>query len=87
MRGIGEVGKECKGKVDVHHPIGCEWRGMGQKASDFETIPLCHEGHHQFGRNAIHQMGKRPWEAKYGSQRELLEQTLEKLSSTALLEV
>lgn len=51
---------------------------MGQKAPDDCVIPLC-EAHHQHSRNAIHLMGKKPWEAKYGTQRELLEQTREKL--------
>lgn len=74
-------GNECEGKTDCHHPIGIEWRGMSQKADDENTIPLCHLGHHQFGNNAIHQMGKRPWEAKYGTQRELLEKTRALLSS------
>jgi hypothetical protein len=48
---------------------------MGQKSSDMETIPLC-DFHHQHSRNAIHLMGKKPWEQKYGSQRDLLEATL-----------
>lgn len=66
---------ECEGKTDCHHPIGVEWRGMSQKADDDYVIPLCHSGHHQFGKHAIHQMGRRPWESKYGTQRELLEKT------------
>lgn len=70
-------GHECEGKVDCHHPIGIEWRGMSQKAPNNCTIPLCHSGHHQFGKNAIHQMGKRPWEEKYGSQKDLLDLTNE----------
>lgn len=68
-------GHECKGKTDCHHPIGIEWRGMSQKADDECVIPLCHFAHHQFGKFAIHQMGKRPWEERYGSQAELLEKT------------
>jgi len=64
-----EWAKECKGEVNAHHLIGGKYRGLSQKASDFETIPLCHEGHHQFGKNAIHDsMGQHPWEAKYGTQ-------------------
>lgn len=65
-------GHECGGRTTCHHPIGAEWRGMGQKAPDDAVIPLC-ENHHQHSRNAIHLMGKKPWEAKYGTQRELLE--------------
>ncbi len=51
---------------------------MGQKAPDDCVIPLC-DAHHQHSRNAIHLMGKKPWEKKYGSQRDLLEATRKKL--------
>ena len=63
---------ECCGRTTVHHCIGVAFRGMGQKASDFDTLPLC-EAHHQHSNNAIHLMGMKPWEAKYGTQKELLE--------------
>lgn len=52
---------------------------MGQKAPDDCVIPLC-DAHHQHSRNAIHMMGKKPWEQKYGPQRCLLEATREKLA-------
>lgn len=74
----GRWGGECGGRITCHHPIGAEWRGMGQKAPDDCVIPLC-ESHHLHSRNAIHLMGKKPWEAKYGSQRELLEMVREML--------
>ncbi len=45
------------GRMPCHHPIGVEWRGMGQKAKDDEVIPLC-EAHHQSSRNAIHVIGR-----------------------------
>ncbi|WP_080822547.1 MULTISPECIES: DUF968 domain-containing protein [Rhizobium/Agrobacterium group] len=76
-------GHECGGRITCHHPIGIEWRGMGQKAPDDCVIPLC-DNHHQHSRNAIHMMGKKPWEKKYGSQRELLEATREKLGASGL---
>lgn len=71
-------GHECGGRLTVHHAIGVEFRGMGQKASAFETMCLC-SNHHQHSRNAIHLMGKRAWEAKYSTQRELIEETLRKI--------
>lgn len=47
--------------VTVHHCISGRF---GQsKASDFDTIPLCHN-HHQ-GREGIH-TSKRAWEALHG---------------------
>lgn len=36
-------------------------RGLGQKCSDRETIPLCAE-HHRTGQDAHHVLGKRFWE-------------------------
>ena len=59
----------CGAPASIHH-INCH--GMGMKASDFETIPLC-PYHHQDGPfgEAIHN-GKRTWEARYGTERHLL---------------
>lgn len=36
-------------------------RGMAQKCSDLETIPLCGE-HHRTGKDSHHVLGKRFWE-------------------------
>jgi hypothetical protein len=46
---------------------------MGQRASHFETIPLCAD-HHQHGGHgvAIH-AGKKTWEERFGTELELLE--------------
>lgn len=38
--------------------------GMGRRASDFQTIPLCPE-HHQ-GKTGIHGLGRKAFEALYG---------------------
>ncbi len=48
--------------VHVHHCIS--GRFGQEKASDFETIPLCPK-HHQHGPESIHQ-NKRLWEETYG---------------------
>lgn len=56
----------------IHHLTGSKYRGMGMKAKDEHTIPLCHF-HHQ-GAEGIHTLGMRVWEAKFGTQTELLEQ-------------
>ncbi|MHB0806028.1 Ref family recombination enhancement nuclease [Stutzerimonas nitrititolerans] len=49
-------------------------QGMSQRASHFEVIPLC-GAHHQTGGHgvAIH-AGQKTWEAKYGTELELLAQ-------------
>ena len=49
---------------------------MGKRASNYETIPLCSE-HHQHGI-AVH-AGRKAFEARYGTEQELLEQTRREL--------
>ena len=63
----------CGMPPQIHHLIGTKWRGMGQKADDRNTIPLC-ERHHT-GSHGIHHMGMRKWEYRFGTQEELLLQT------------
>jgi len=36
-------------------------RGIGQKCSDRETIPLCRE-HHREGKDSVHRLGKNFWQ-------------------------
>lgn len=51
---------------------------MGKRASNFETIPLCHY-HHQ-GAEGIHGMGRKAWERHFGvTELELLEEVKEAL--------
>lgn len=69
--GAGHQG-ECRGKCDAHHIIGLAYRGKSQKASDYETIPLCVQ-HHTGEKGkvdgiAIHRSELDAWEAKYGTQ-------------------
>ena len=67
----------CGRPPQIHHLTGIKYKGMGQKADDKYTIPLCMD--HHTGAEGIHTLGKRPWEAKYGTQEELLEQTEQRL--------
>jgi hypothetical protein len=59
---------------EPHHPKGLEFCGKGQKAPDHDAFPLC-PNCHRTGPNAFHRMGKRPWEALYGPQREHADRT------------
>lgn len=59
----------CSGPACAHHIR--TGQGMGQKASHYEVIPLCHY-HHQ-GEEGIHTLGTRSWQFKYGTELELLE--------------
>ena len=62
----------------IHHIRAGQ--GMGQRASHNEVIPLC-PGHHQHGGHgvAIH-AGQKIFEAKYGTEEQLLEQVRELLA-------
>ncbi len=44
---------------------------MGQRNSHYMTIGLCH--YHHMGKEGIHTIGRKTWEAKYGRELELLE--------------
>lgn len=61
----------------IHHLIGHQYRGLSQRASHDQTIPLC--PHHHQGPEGIHTIGMRAWESKYGTQTELLNQVNEEL--------
>lgn len=63
----------CGMPPQIHHLIGTKWRGMGQKASDRHTIPLCMN--HHTGAEGIHTLGMRAWEEKFEDQEHLLEVT------------
>lgn len=63
--------------VHVHHiRTGI---GIGRRASNFDTLPLCPE-HHQ-GKSGIHGMGRKAWELHHGiTELQLLKQTKERLA-------
>ena len=67
--------------TEAHHPI-CE-RHSNEKAPDREAIPLCngcHSGDFDTSKTAIHR-GKKTWMAKYGSDRDYIAGTQDKLMS------
>jgi len=64
--------------AELHHPT--KGVGMAQKSEDRKVISLC-PIHHRLGGHgelAIH-MGIETWEARYGSEEELLVQMLEEV--------
>lgn len=63
----------CGRPPQIHHLIGVKYRGLGQKADDHLTIPLCLD--HHTGKDGIHSIGKKTWEEKFGTQEFLLEVT------------
>jgi len=60
----------CEAPAEIHHLLNGT---IGRKASNFEVIPLC-PYHHRTGPfgHAVHN-GTKTFEARYGSQREMLE--------------
>ena len=59
----------------IHHIR--DHTGMGRK--DSEIIPLCYE-HHQ-GFDGFHTLGKKTWESKYDTQRNLHQRFLKEINN------
>jgi hypothetical protein len=66
----------CKAPANVHHIR--TGMGMGQRNDTYHTLPLCHF-HHQ-GAQGIHTLGTKAWQAKYGSETDLLAKVIEALN-------
>ena len=64
--------------AEVHH-VGNGT--LGKKASNFETIPLCEVHHRNGGHGVAVHAGRKTFEARYGTERELLEQTRRELDA------
>ena len=65
----------CRRPAEVHHIAG-----HGMRASHYETIPLCPD-HHRNGNDCVH-AGRRTFEAKFGTEKELLAKTLTRLKKS-----
>lgn len=65
----------CGAPATVHHLTGPKYRGMGQKADDRNTIPLCPPHHQNGGHGVAIHAGLKAFEAKFGTQDELLAKT------------
>ena len=64
--------------AEVHH-IGNG--AIGKKASNFETIGLCPTHHRNGGHGVAVHAGRKAFEANFGTERELLEQTRRELDA------
>lgn len=62
--GLGET------PAEIHHPRSLA--GMSQKASHFDALPLCPPHHRTGGHGIAIHAGQRTWEAKFGTEVELL---------------
>lgn len=57
---------------EIHHLL--TGSGMGQKAANIKTIPLCPNHHRNGGYGVAIHSGQREFERRYGLEVELLEQ-------------
>lgn len=67
--------KHCWGRTEAHHKTGA---GMGRKASDYDTMPLCFNHHSAQTRlafgHSVHK-GQKTFEATYMTQEKLIAET------------
>lgn len=58
----------------IHHLCGLDStrEGLGGKADDRETLPLCPNHHQHGGKGISYHDAPEQWEKKYGTQMELL---------------
>jgi hypothetical protein len=57
----------CGGIAAIHHAL----TGRGGRKDHMKVLPLCY-AHHQ-GWAGIHTLGRKTWQAKFGSEQELLD--------------
>lgn len=62
----------CGRQAEVHHIL--TGVGMGQRASNYDALPICPDHHRNGGHGVAIHAGKRTWEENYGRELELLEQ-------------
>lgn len=68
----------CKMPAEIHHITA--GIGMGQRAGNFDTIPLCPRHHRNGGFGVAVHAGIKTWQDRYGTEMEMLRQTRELLT-------
>jgi len=63
----------CGDEAMIHHAL----TGAGGRRNHDLILPLCHR-HHQ-GNEGIHTLGRKAWERRFGTERELLERVKQEL--------
>ena len=64
---VEESGQRCGRNAEIHHVYN-----GGIRASHFDVLALCPTHHRNGGFGEAVHNGKRTWEARYGTERELL---------------
>lgn len=63
--------------AEIHHVR--TGKGMGQRATNYEVIPLCPLHHRSGGYGVAFHAGSKVWQERYGSEESLLNQVKEML--------
>lgn len=61
--------------AEIHHIRA--GKGMGQRASNYEAIPLCPAHHRTGGYGVAFHAGSKVWQERFGSEELLLDQVKE----------
>jgi hypothetical protein len=69
--------------AELHHIRDITMVGMGQRAKHTQVIPLCPK-HHRIGKESFHHNSK-GFSKKWGTQKELLQETLDLVVHDSLL--
>jgi hypothetical protein len=80
---LGCVAGDCGRAAEAHHPR--RGQGMGQRASHMDVIPLCPDHHRNGGFGVAIHAGQKTWEAKFGTEAELLELVTARMTAGFLL--
>lgn len=83
VAGLGCIA--CRNMGYITEGVACEIHHigngtMGKRASNHEVIGLCHIHHRTGGYGVAVHDGRKSWEEKHGTEKELLKQTLELLN-------
>lgn len=70
----------CGDSAVPHHIRSGTSSGMGLKASDFQTIPLCNRHHTTGGYGIAIHAGQEEWEKRYGTELEWLDRVRDELN-------
>jgi hypothetical protein len=68
----------CERPASIHHIR--DGIGKGQKASEYDVLPLCPDHHQHGGYGVAFHAGKRVWQEVFGTERDLLEEVQRRLS-------
>jgi len=71
----------CDRPTELHHPR--HGTGMGQRASNYNVIPLCEKHHRTGGPGIALHAGIKTFESTFGTEPELLEKALKRLENYA----